>query len=102
MDKFIAQVHENIQDHSLNHVTLQFIGDGVDNWQLTIYNAIHQTVPLSWFKRFPSPKHSDATKLLITLFTELQRHSKEHRWNLHSYRYYKNLQTILLGPYKRK
>ena len=67
----------------------------MDNWHQTIQEAIQLPKPITHYKQLPSPKHSDTTKLLMTLYTELQAYTQQHGWTIENFRYFENLQTVL-------
>lgn len=93
--KFQTYVRNNLQRNNLNNEIIETIDAAVENWHQTIQDAIKQSIPLTHYKPLPTPKHSDTTKILITLFTELQTYTKQHGWDIEHYRYYKNLQSVL-------
>lgn len=92
--KFQNLVESNLHDNNLNNEIIEKIDDAVENWHHAIKCAT-QVIPLTWYKTLPSPRHSDTTKLLLVLFSNLTTHSEEHGWDFEHYRYYRNLQGIL-------
>lgn len=93
--RFKARIMETLHNNNLNIATLETIDYAVDNWHQAIDRAMQDAIPLTIYKRLPSPQHSDSTKLIITLFSSLQTYSKTNGWNIQSYRYYRNLQSVL-------
>ena len=93
--KFQTYVRNNLHGNNLNNEIIETIDAEVENWHQTIQDAIKQSIPLTHYKPLPTPKHSDTTKILITLFTELQTYTKQHGWDIEHYKYYKNLQSVL-------
>ena len=94
-EKFKIYVNNTLHTNNLEDETLETIDTATDNWHHAIEYATQQAIPSIRYKSLPSPKHTETTKLLKTLFSELQTHSSVNGWTIDSYRYFKHIQTIL-------
>lgn len=94
-EKFQNHVRNNLHSNNLNNENIEIIDEAVENWHQTIENAIQISIPTTYYKQLPSPKHSSTTKLLMTLYYELQAFTQQHGWTIEHYRYFKNIQTLL-------
>lgn len=93
-EKFQNIVNTNMWSNTINNEIIETIDEAVENWHHAIKCGI-QIIPQTWHKALPAPRHSNTTKLLLILFTNLTRHSRDHGWNYAQFRYYKNIQVIL-------
>lgn len=94
-ETFKRHVTNTLHTNTLHEETLETIDTATENWHQAIEQAMQQAIPTTRYKCLPSPKHTDTTKLLKTLFIELQTYSRAHGWSYQNYRYYKQLQTLL-------
>ena len=94
-EKFEATVTDSIANNNLDNATLEDIDSAVENWHESINRATLEAIPKTFYKRLPSPIHSNTTKLLMTTFSELQTYSRINGWNMQTYRYYNNLKSVL-------
>ena len=93
--KFKNQVTDILDNNTLNDMTLETIDLAIENWHQAINRATKESIPTTTFKSLPSPNHSETTKILMAVFSELQIHTRENGWSYQSYRYYSYLKTEL-------